>query len=61
MQEAYTAADAYNHAPDEVAGFLAGLEPVPPGLTAAQNWRGGWHDAPAAPPGPVYVLGGIAK
>jgi S-adenosyl methyltransferase len=61
LREAYTAADAHNHAPTEVAGFLDGLEVVPPGLTAAQNWRGGWHDAPAASAGPASVLGCVAR
>jgi hypothetical protein len=44
-----------------VKGFLADLEVVPPELVAAQNWRGGWHDVPAAAPGPVYVLAGVAQ
>ena len=61
LSEAYTAADIYNHAPAEVEGFLAGLDLVPPGLVAAQNWRGGWHDVPALPPGPAYVLAGVAR
>ena len=61
LQEAYTAADAYNHSPDEVAGFLAGLELVPPGVVAAQNWRGGWHDVPATPPGSAYALAVVAR
>jgi hypothetical protein len=61
LREAYTAADAHNHAPEEVAGFLAGLEFVPPGIVAAQNWRGGWHDVPVTTPGPAYVLAGAAK
>jgi hypothetical protein len=61
LSEAYTAAAAYNHTPAEVAGFPAGLELVPPGLTAAQSWRGGWHDVPVTPPGPAYVLAGVAK
>jgi S-adenosyl methyltransferase len=61
LSEAYTAADAYNHSPDEVAGFLAGLELVPPGLVAAQSRRGGWHDVPAAAPGPAYALAGVAS
>jgi hypothetical protein len=51
LSEAFTAADSHNHSPDEVKGFLAGLELVPPGLAAAQNWRGGWHDVPVTPPG----------
>jgi hypothetical protein len=60
FSEAFTAADSYNHSPDEVTGFLAGLGLVPPGLVAAPNWRGGWH-VPVAPPGAAYVLAGIAK
>jgi S-adenosyl methyltransferase len=60
LREAYTAADVHNHTPVELAGFLAGLELVPPGLVAAQSWRGGWHDAPVTPPGPAYVLAGVA-
>lgn len=61
LSEAYTAADLYNHSPADLAEFLGGLELVPPGLVAAQSWRGGWHDVPATPPGPVYVLAGVAK
>ena len=30
LAAAYTASDLFNHAPDEVAGFLADLELVPP-------------------------------
>ena len=61
LSEVYTAADLYNHSPAEVEGFLAGLGLVPPGLIAAQNWRGGWHDVPVTPPGVAYVLAGVAK
>ena len=61
LGEAYTAEDIYNHSPAEVEGFLAGLELVPPGVVAAQNWRGGWHDVPAAAPWPAYVLAGVAR
>lgn len=61
LSEAYTAADAWNHAPRTIIGFLDGLELVPPGLVPAQSWRGGWHDVPSAPPGPAYVLAGIAR
>jgi hypothetical protein len=41
FSEAFTAADSCNHSPDEVKGFLAGLELVPPGLVAAPKlaWR----------------------
>jgi hypothetical protein len=61
LSEVYTAADLYNHSSADVAEFLGSLELVPPGLVAAQRWRGGWHDVPATPPGPVYVLAGVAK
>jgi len=61
LREAYTAASVYNHAPADVEGFLAGLEFVPPGVVAAQNWRGGWNDAPSAVPDAVYVLAGLAR
>ena len=61
LSHAYTAADIYNHSSADVEGFLASLEPVPPGVVAAQNWRGGWHDVPAALPGPAYVLAGVAR
>ncbi len=60
LAETYTAADSYNHAPAEITEFLDGLELVPPGLAVAQGWRGGWHDAPVTPPGPAYVLAGVA-
>ena len=61
LRDAHSAADVYNHDPAEVAFSLAGLKLVPPGLTAAQNWRGGWHDVPVTSPGPVYVLAGVAR
>jgi len=61
LSKAYTAAEVYNHTPAEIEGFLDGLEPVPPGVVPAQSWRGGRPDAPAAPPGPVYVLAGVAR
>jgi S-adenosyl methyltransferase len=60
----HTAAEVHNHARSEIAGFLDGLDVVPPGLVAAQTWRGGRPevpDVPAVPPGPVYVLAGVAR
>jgi hypothetical protein len=61
LSKAYTAAEAHNHTQAEIEGFLDGLEPVPPGVVPAQGWRGGRRDAPAAPPGPLYVLAGMAR
>jgi hypothetical protein len=59
--QAYTAAKVHNHPPADIERFLDGLEPAPPGVVPAQSWRGDWHDAPATPPGPVYVLAGVAR
>lgn len=61
LSQAYTAADLYNHTPAESRRFLAGLELVPPGLVAVQGWRGGWHETLEMSPGPVYILGGLAR
>jgi len=61
LSKAYTAAEVHNHTQAEVEGFLDGLELAPPGVVPAQSWRGNWHDAPATPPGPVYVLAGVAR
>jgi S-adenosyl methyltransferase len=61
LSKAYIAAEVHNHPPAEIERFLNGLGLVPPGVVPAQSWRGGWHDAPAAPPGPVYVLAGVAR
>ena len=59
--QAYNATMVHNHPPAEIETFFDGLEPAPPGVVPAQSWRGDRHDAPAAPPGPVYVLAGVAR
>ena len=61
VRQAYTPARLHNHALATVASFLTGLESVPPGLVAAQSWRGGWHDVPVTPPGHAYVLSAVAR
>ena len=61
LRGACTAAAPRYHTRRAVAGFLDGLELVPPGLVVAQGWRGGWHDTRAKPPGPAYVLAGVAR
>jgi len=61
LSQAYTATKAYNHTPAEIEGFLDGLETVSLGIVPAHGWRGDSHDAPATPPGPVYVLAGVAR
>lgn len=61
LSKAYTAAEVHNHTPAEIEGFLDGLETVSLGVVPAHGWRGGSRDAPATPPGPVYVLAGVAR
>jgi hypothetical protein len=61
LRTACTAATPRNHTRGQIAGFLGGLGLVPPGLTAAQGWRGGWRDVRATPPGPAYVQAGVAS
>lgn len=58
---AFTAAPLRNHSPGQARRFLAGLELVPPGLTAAQGWRGGWRDAPVTRGGLACVLAAVAR
>jgi SAM-dependent methyltransferase len=58
VRAAYGAAPLYNHTREQVAGFFAGVDVVPPGLVVAQGWRPDWACAPAVPPGPGYVLAG---
>ena len=40
--------------------FLGGLDVIPPGLALADAWRAGMASVPDRPPGPAYVLGGVA-
>lgn len=61
VRAACTAANPHNHTPRQIAGFLAGLEAVPPGLVAAQGWRGGWRDALPVPRDPACMLAAVAR
>lgn len=61
LRAACTTASPRNHTRRAITGFLAGLELVPPGLVAAQGWRGGWGDTLPTPPGGAYVLAGVAR
>ena len=47
LSEAYTAARAWNHARRTIAGFLGGLELIPPGLVPVQKPDGGGRTAVA--------------
>jgi hypothetical protein len=39
LTKEYTAGTLYNHSPEQIAGFLDGLELVPPGITDARDWQ----------------------
>jgi hypothetical protein len=57
----YKASALYNHSPEQIAGWFAGLELIdPPGLVDARAWQPG---TPAAPPSAAggHVLAGVAR
>ena len=43
----YAAGTLYNHTPEQITGFFAGLELVSPGLVEARDWDPALPDAPA--------------
>jgi O-methyltransferase involved in polyketide biosynthesis len=56
---AYTAGTLHTHRPEQVAGFLAGLDLVEPGLSDARSWRAGWGEKLRPPAG--YVLAAVGR
>jgi O-methyltransferase involved in polyketide biosynthesis len=58
---AYSAASGWDHDRDTVASWIAaaGLELVPPGITAARTWRAGMPD-PRLAPEPARMHVGVA-
>lgn len=57
----YDAAPLYNHTPEEVASFFAGLDLVDPGISDARAWMPGWST-----PAPFHeragqVLAGVGQ
>lgn len=60
VREQYTAGVLHNHRRDETTSFFDGLDLVPPGLALAHAWRAGMPVVPSTPPGPAYMLGGVA-
>jgi O-methyltransferase involved in polyketide biosynthesis len=57
----YTAGTLHTHSGDQVAGFLAGLDLVEPGLCDARAWRAGWGEKPRPRPQAGYVLAGVGR
>ena len=46
---------------DEVAGWLGGLEIVPPGVVPTASLRPGWAKVPQRPPGPEFTFAAIGR
>ena len=55
----YTAADAYNHTPEQIRGFFGDLDLISPGLVDAGRWRPGWAP-PQQPRRKAMMLAGVA-
>jgi O-methyltransferase involved in polyketide biosynthesis len=58
---AYTAGTLYTHSREQVAGFLAGLDLIAPGLSDARTWRPGWGEKPRPRPQAGYVLAAAGR
>ena len=57
----YRAATLHNHTPEQIAGFFAGLELMPPGLVDARDWNPSTIAAPTAPQGGRILAGAGRK
>jgi hypothetical protein len=55
----YNAAPVYNHTPDDVASFFAGLDLISPGIADARAWKPGWGTPAPFQKRPGQVLAGI--
>ena len=55
----YTAADAYNHSPEQIRGLFGDLDLISPGLVDAGHWRPGWAP-PQQPQRKAMMLAGVA-
>lgn len=60
VRESYTAGVLHNYDRAQALSLFDGLDVVPPGLALAHAWRAGMTAVPDKPPGPAYVLGGVA-
>jgi hypothetical protein len=56
----YKAATAYNHSPQQISEFFAGLKLVGPGLVDACNWEPHLRSAPLTARG-GRILAGVVK
>jgi len=58
---AYKAGTLHTHSREQVAGFLAGLDLVEPGLSDARTWRACWEEKPKLRPQAGYVLAAVGR
>jgi hypothetical protein len=56
----YTAADAYNHSPEQIRGFFGDLDLIPPGLVDAERWQPG-RALPQQPRRKAVMLAGVGR
>jgi O-methyltransferase involved in polyketide biosynthesis len=58
---AYTAGTLYGHSREQIAGFLAGLDLVEPGLSDARAWLADWEEKPRPRQQAGYVLVAVGR
>jgi O-methyltransferase involved in polyketide biosynthesis len=58
LRTVYSAAEYFNHSPEEFASFFSGADVVPPGVSEGRRWLAGVSGA--LPGYDVYVLCGAA-
>jgi len=56
----YTAADAYNHSPEQIRGFFGDLDLISPGLVDAERWQPG-RALPQQPRRKAVMLAGVGR
>ena len=54
-------AQVYNHSVAEFASFFGSLEPVPPGVVDAREWRPDWEQEVHLPPRDGQAIVGVAR
>ena len=60
FKQSYTAGSLQNHSPEQIEGFFAGTEFVPPGLVEARMWPD-IAAAHAKPAGAGQLLAGVGR
>jgi hypothetical protein len=61
MVELYSAGHLQSHDEADVAGWLEGLDLVPPGIVAAAGWRGQWGDCLTAQDPRAHMMAAVGR